>query len=130
MIKKMWTTWSPSLIEVADQVDPTRVPPCTWLSASHKRYSKPSLVIKTKWNDHVALNHSNSSSEQNAGHLLRRPWLDWFTHHHHKNKKEGHDFKVKMARITNLTSIHPNSKYIEGYMELKFEVHELSCFDF
>jgi hypothetical protein len=34
-----------------------------------------------------------------------------------------------MALITNLTSIQPNSKYIERYMELNFEVYELSCFD-
>ena len=34
-----------------------------------------------------------------------------------------------MALSSNLASIHSNSKYIERYMELKFEVHELSCFD-
>ena len=34
-----------------------------------------------------------------------------------------------MALSSNLTSIHSNSKYMERYMELKFEVHELSCFD-
>ena len=34
-----------------------------------------------------------------------------------------------MTLSSNLTSIHSNSKYIERYMELKFEVHELSCFD-
>ena len=32
-----------------------------------------------------------------------------------------------MALSSNLASIHSNSKYIERYMELKFEVHELSC---
>ena len=34
-----------------------------------------------------------------------------------------------MALSLNLASIRSNSKYIERYMELKFEVHELSCFD-
>ena len=34
-----------------------------------------------------------------------------------------------MTLITNLTSIQTNSKYIERYMELNFEVDELSCFD-
>ena len=34
-----------------------------------------------------------------------------------------------MALSTNLASIHPNSQYIERYKELKFEVHDLSCFD-
>ena len=34
-----------------------------------------------------------------------------------------------MALSTNLASIYPNSKYIERYKELKFEVHDLSCFD-
>jgi len=48
---------------------------------------------------------------------------------HHQNEKQGHDLKEKMALSSNLTSIHSNSKYIERYMELKFEVHELSCFD-
>ena len=28
-----------------------------------------------------------------------------------------------------MTSISSNYKYIERYMDLKFEVHELSCFD-
>ena len=34
-----------------------------------------------------------------------------------------------MALSTNLTSSYPKSKYIERYMELNFEVCELSCFD-
>ena len=34
-----------------------------------------------------------------------------------------------MALSTNLTFIHSNSKYVERFMELKIEVHELSCFD-
>ena len=33
-----------------------------------------------------------------------------------------------MLRSSNLTSIYPNSKYIEIYKELKFEVHDLSFF--
>jgi hypothetical protein len=77
----------------------------------------------------MAQNLSSSPPKQSNGRLLRRPWPDWFSHHHHKNEKEGHDFKVKMALITNLASIHPNSKYIERHMELKFEVHDLSCSD-
>ena len=77
----------------------------------------------------MAQNVSITPPEQTTSRLLRRPWSDWSNHHHNKNEKEGHDFKVKMPLITNLTSIHPNSKYIERYMELKFEVHELSCFD-
>jgi hypothetical protein len=48
---------------------------------------------------------------------------------HHQKEKQGHDLKEKMALSSNLTSIHSNSKYIERYVELKFEVHELSCFD-
>ena len=62
-------------------------------------------------------------------HLLRWPWPDWFTHHHQKNEKGGHDLKEKMAYITNLTSILTNSTYIERYEELSFEVYQLSCFD-
>ena len=34
-----------------------------------------------------------------------------------------------MELSSNLASIYPNSKYIERYKELKFEVHDLSCFD-
>ena len=34
-----------------------------------------------------------------------------------------------MTLSSNMASIHSNSKYIERYMELKFDVHELSCFD-
>jgi hypothetical protein len=48
---------------------------------------------------------------------------------YHHNEKQGHVLEEKMALSSNLTSIHSNSKYIERYVELKFEVHELSCFD-
>ena len=34
-----------------------------------------------------------------------------------------------MALNSNLTSIHSHSKYIERYVELKNEVHDLSYFD-
>ena len=34
-----------------------------------------------------------------------------------------------MLRSSNLTSILSNSKYIERYRELKFEDHDVSCFN-
>ena len=48
---------------------------------------------------------------------------------HHQNSKQGHDFKEKTSLSTNITSISSNSNYIERYVELKNEVHDLSCFD-
>jgi hypothetical protein len=48
---------------------------------------------------------------------------------HHQNFKQGHDFKEKTSLSTNITSISSNSNYIERYVELKNEVHDLSCFD-
>ena len=48
---------------------------------------------------------------------------------HHQNNKQGHDLKEKTSLSTNMTSNSSNSKYIKRYIELKNEVHDLSCFD-
>jgi hypothetical protein len=66
---------------------------------------------------------------QSSDLLLRWTSPDWSAFNHHQNKKGGHEFKEKMPRSSNLTSILSNSKYIERYRELNFEDHDLSCFD-
>ena len=48
---------------------------------------------------------------------------------HHQKEKQGHDLEEKMTLSSNLISIHSNSKYIKRHVELKSEVHDLSCFD-
>ena len=79
--------------------------------------------------DHVAERYDNTPPELGLWSFSPASLAGLVIINHHQNFKQGHGFKVKMALSTNLTLIYPNSKYIERYMELKFEVHELSCFD-
>jgi hypothetical protein len=49
--------------------------------------------------------------------------------YHHQNSKQGSDFKETTSLSTKITSNSSNSNYIKRYVELKNEVHDLSCLD-
>jgi hypothetical protein len=90
--EKTWTTWSPSLIEVADQVArnySARGNIGNSNARSRLKQFKSIQRLKTK---------PAHYRRPKVGRLLRRPWPVWFTHHHKKMKKEDMIWKKKWRR--------------------------------